>query len=40
MEVRGIENIRKDNGSVVLMNHQSALDLLGEFEKQFCLFHQ
>ena len=32
MEVRGLENIRKDNGSVVLMNHQSALDLLGEFE--------
>ncbi|TMW39574.1 hypothetical protein DOY81_015346 [Sarcophaga bullata] len=28
MEVRGMENIRKDNGSVVLMNHQSALDLL------------
>lgn len=29
MEVRGLENIRKENGSVVLMNHQSALDLCG-----------
>ncbi|XP_030380540.1 putative 1-acyl-sn-glycerol-3-phosphate acyltransferase acl-2 [Scaptodrosophila lebanonensis] len=27
MEVRGLENVRKDHGSVVLMNHQSALDL-------------
>ncbi|XP_037959663.1 putative 1-acyl-sn-glycerol-3-phosphate acyltransferase acl-2 [Teleopsis dalmanni] len=27
MEVRGLENVRKENGSVVLMNHQSALDL-------------
>ncbi|XP_065357246.1 1-acyl-sn-glycerol-3-phosphate acyltransferase alpha [Calliphora vicina] len=28
MEVRGLENIRKNSGSVVLLNHQSALDLL------------
>lgn len=27
MEVRGLENVRKDHGSVVLMNHQSAVDL-------------
>ncbi|XP_073824202.1 1-Acylglycerol-3-phosphate O-acyltransferase 2 [Musca autumnalis] len=27
MEIRGLENIRKGHGSVVLMNHQSALDL-------------
>ncbi|EDW57645.1 1-acyl-sn-glycerol-3-phosphate acyltransferase alpha [Drosophila virilis] len=27
MEVRGVENVKKEHGSVVLMNHQSALDL-------------
>uniref|UniRef100_A0A1A9UGP9 1-acyl-sn-glycerol-3-phosphate acyltransferase n=2 Tax=Glossina TaxID=44049 RepID=A0A1A9UGP9_GLOAU len=27
MEVRGLENIRKDSGGVVLINHQSCLDL-------------
>ncbi|XP_055381962.1 1-acyl-sn-glycerol-3-phosphate acyltransferase-like [Condylostylus longicornis] len=27
MEVRGLENIRRNHGSVVIMNHQSALDL-------------
>ncbi|XP_034473797.1 1-acyl-sn-glycerol-3-phosphate acyltransferase alpha [Drosophila innubila] len=27
MEVRGVENVKRDHGSVVLMNHQSALDL-------------
>ncbi|EDW12356.1 1-acyl-sn-glycerol-3-phosphate acyltransferase alpha [Drosophila mojavensis] len=27
MEVRGVENVRREHGSVVLMNHQSALDL-------------
>lgn len=29
-EVRGIENIKKEHGSVVLMNHQSAIDLAGD----------
>ncbi|XP_055382003.1 putative 1-acyl-sn-glycerol-3-phosphate acyltransferase acl-2 [Condylostylus longicornis] len=28
MEVRGLENVRKEHGSIVLMNHQSALDLI------------
>lgn len=41
-EVRGIENIRKDHGSVVIMNHQSLIDLSGKV--RFCvsktlLFH-
>ncbi|KAI8042105.1 hypothetical protein M5D96_003407 [Drosophila gunungcola] len=27
MEVRGLENVRKDHGAVVIMNHQSAIDL-------------
>ncbi|ALC38978.1 fu12 [Drosophila busckii] len=27
MEVRGVENVKREHGSVVLMNHQSALDL-------------
>ncbi|EDW88532.1 1-acyl-sn-glycerol-3-phosphate acyltransferase alpha [Drosophila yakuba] len=27
MEVRGLENVRKDHGAVVIMNHQSAVDL-------------
>lgn len=37
MEVRGLENVRKENGSVVLMNHQSALDLCGLlYEYVFC----
>lgn len=26
-EVRGVENIRKDHGAVILMNHQSLIDL-------------
>jgi hypothetical protein len=30
-EMRGHENIVQDSGCVVLMNHQSALDILGEF---------
>ena len=30
-EVQGIENIVKDQGSVVLVNHQSAIDLIGEY---------
>lgn len=29
-EVRGIENIQRDHGGVVLMNHQSAIDLTGK----------
>jgi len=29
-ELRGHENIVQDSGCVVLMNHQSALDILGE----------
>jgi 1-acyl-sn-glycerol-3-phosphate acyltransferase len=29
-EVRGYENIVQDSGCIVLMNHQSALDILGE----------
>lgn len=31
MEVRGLENIRKDSGGVVLINHQSCLDLCGKY---------
>ena len=27
MEIRGLQNVRKGHGSVVLMNHQSSLDL-------------
>jgi hypothetical protein len=30
-EIKGHENIVQDSGCVVLMNHQSALDVLGEF---------
>jgi 1-acyl-sn-glycerol-3-phosphate acyltransferase len=30
-EIKGHENIVEDSGCVVLMNHQSALDVLGEF---------
>jgi hypothetical protein len=30
-EITGHENIVQDSGCVVLMNHQSALDVLGEF---------
>lgn len=31
-EIQGLENINKDLGGVVLINHQSAIDLIGEFE--------
>jgi 1-acyl-sn-glycerol-3-phosphate acyltransferase len=30
-EMRGLENIVQGSGCVVLINHQSALDILGEF---------
>lgn len=29
-EVQGIENVNRDKGGVVLINHQSAIDLMGE----------
>lgn len=29
-EVQGLENINRDKGGVVLINHQSGLDLIGE----------
>jgi lysophosphatidate acyltransferase len=28
-EVRGLENVKRDKGGVVLINHQSAIDLMG-----------
>lgn len=34
-EVRGTEHIRKDHGGVVLLNHQSLIDMSGKY---FCLF--
>lgn len=30
-ELRGIENIKREHGGVVLMNHQSAIDLAGKY---------
>lgn len=30
-EIQGIENINREEGSVVLINHQSAVDLIGEY---------
>lgn len=29
-EVRGLENINRKKGAVVLINHQSGIDLMGE----------
>lgn len=29
-EIQGIEHINRDKGAVVLINHQSAIDLIGE----------
>lgn len=29
-EVQGLENINRDKGGVVLINHQSAIDLMGK----------
>ena len=29
-DIRGTENIRKENGGVVLLNHQSALDIISK----------
>lgn len=29
-EVQGIENIKRNKGGIVLINHQSAIDLIGE----------
>lgn len=31
MEIRGLENVRTDRGGIVLLNHQSSLDLLGMY---------
>lgn len=36
-EVKGKENIVKDSGCVVLINHQSALDLIGKDNLHFFL---
>jgi lysophosphatidate acyltransferase len=30
-ELQGLENINRNTGGVVLINHQSAIDLIGEF---------
>lgn len=32
-EVQGVENIKRDKGGVVLINHQTAIDLIGELER-------
>lgn len=32
-DVQGIENINKDKGGVILINHQSGIDLIGKFTK-------
>lgn len=37
-EMKGQENIVQDSGCVVLINHQSALDILGEFSGLFVLY--
>lgn len=29
LEIQGLENINKDQGGVVMINHQSAIDLIG-----------
>lgn len=29
-EIQGLENIKRDSGGIVLINHQSAIDLIGE----------
>lgn len=34
-ELQGIENIDREKGGIVLINHQSALDLIGEFFGEF-----
>jgi 1-acyl-sn-glycerol-3-phosphate acyltransferase len=34
-EVRGKENIKKEKGGVVLANHQSFIDVMGEFGWRF-----
>jgi lysophosphatidate acyltransferase len=34
-EVQGLENINHDKGGVVLINHQSAIDLMGECSARF-----
>lgn len=31
-EIQGIENIKKDDGGIVLINHQSLIDLIGEIK--------
>jgi hypothetical protein len=31
LEIQGVENINKDHGGVVLINHQSSIDLIGKF---------
>jgi lysophosphatidate acyltransferase len=33
-EVQGIENLNSDEGGIVLINHQSAIDLIGELQQQ------
>lgn len=32
-ELQGLENVKKDHGGVVLINHQSGIDLIGKFLK-------
>lgn len=31
-EIQGLENVNRKSGGVVLINHQSGIDLIGEFE--------
>lgn len=31
-EIQGLENVNIKSGGVVLINHQSGIDLIGEFE--------
>lgn len=34
-EVQGLENIQKEKGGVVLMNHQSGIDLISKNQKYY-----
>lgn len=36
-EVQGLENVQKEKGGVVLMNHQSGIDLISKILKNYFL---
>lgn len=38
-ELQGLENIKKDHGGVVLINHQSGIDLIGKLSKIINFFN-